>query len=445
MTDLATLDDGALIDALQRAAFAYFAKLADPVNGLVPDTSRKGSPCSIACVGFALSCYPVGVERGWMRRTDAAALTLAALRFFHESPQGDASDDTGHKGFYYHFLDMKTGRRVWDCELSSIDTTLLLAGVLMAAAYFTGSDAAEAEIRDLADRLTRRVDWPWAQDGAPTISQGWRPETGFLQDEWEGFNEALLLFILGLGSPTFPLPPESYGTWTRTYQWESIYGIDTLYAGSLFIHLFPQAWIDFRGVRDAFMREKRCDYFENTRRAIAMQREYCRRNPYGYQAYSADFWGITAGDGPRPEDVADPSPSHGVFGYTGRGVPFGPDDGTISPWAMPATLPYEPAAALSGTRNLLAHHPRAVPRGRFSSGFNPSVAKNGKAWLSDGLYGLDQGLLVLSMENYRSGLPWRLMRSCAVIRDGLERAGFEGGWLAGPPDGGGPHGGGPPC
>ncbi len=257
-------DDDALIDRLQRGAFSYIEKYVNHENGLVADTSRDGSPCSIAVVGFALSCYPIAVENGWMTREAAAALTLTTLRFFEASPQSEQPDATGFKGFYYHFLDMKTGRRVWQCELSLIDTTLLLAGMLTAFSYFDG-DGAEANIRELADALYRRVDWQWAQDGFETVAQGWKPECGFLHYGWEGYNEATILYILGLGSPTHPLAAKSFGGWTMTYQWENLLGSDVLYSGPLFTHLFSHAWIDFRGIRDDFMRRSGGDYFENTK------------------------------------------------------------------------------------------------------------------------------------------------------------------------------------
>jgi hypothetical protein len=235
LPDAITQNDDELLGQLQKAAFNYFVEHADPTTGLVADTSREGSPASIAVVGFALSCYPIGAERGWIARADAATQTLKALRFFWNSPQGPGADATGYKGFYYHFLEMRTGQRVWQCELSPIDTTLLLAGMLTAAAYFTARTAEEAEIRALAEDLYRRIDWRWAQNGRDTVAQGWKPECGFLHSGWHGYSEATILYVLGLASPTFPLPATSFAAWTSTYQWENIYGYDFLYAGPLFI------------------------------------------------------------------------------------------------------------------------------------------------------------------------------------------------------------------
>lgn len=428
MEDLAALSDDPLVTRLQRGAFSYLIDHSNPRNGLVADTSRAGSPCSIAVVGFALSCYPVGVRNGWTSREDAASRTLAALRFFTESTQSDQRDATGYMGFYYHFLDMQTGRRVWQCELSLVDTALLMAGILTAACYFDG-DGPEIEIRALAEALYLRVNWRWAQNGTDTVTQGWKPECGFLHYGWEGYNEATILYVLGLGSPTFPFSPSSYKHWGLTYQWENLTGTDVLYSGPLFTHLFSHAWIDFRGIRDDFMRKKNSDYFENTKAAIAVHREYGERNPYDFKGYCRNFWGITAGDGPSGQDLRLDGRDQRFFGYMSRGVPYGPDDGTIAPWAMLAALPFDSRAALEGTRHLLERYPQVCNQDRFSSGFNPTLVADGKGWLSEGWYGLDQGLLAMMIENHLSGLIWKNFRKSPYVRAGLEMAGFDGGWL----------------
>jgi hypothetical protein len=420
-------EDEALLTALQRAAYEYLVRYRNPGNGLVADTSRPGAPCSIAVVGFALSCWVIACERGWLARTQAAQQTLISLRFLLASRQSDDPQASGYRGFYYHFLDMQSGARVWNCELSLIDTTLLLAGVLTVGRYFDRPH--EAEIRDAAEALYQRVDWCWAQDNAPTLSQGWMPEFGFLHYGWEGYNEALILYVLGLGSPTHALPANSFTSWTLTYQWERLLGFDVLYSGPLFTHLFPHAWLDLRGIRDAFMREKRSDYYHNSCRSIALQREYCERNPRQQLGYGRDLWGISAGDGPNVYGVRAFGTDHRHFGYMARGVPFGPDDGTLCPWAMLATLPFAPEAALAGTRQLLARFPQVCPEQRFVSGFNPGVETERGGWLSEGWYGLDQGLVVMAIENARSGLIWSLLRDSPHVRRGLKRAGFTGGWL----------------
>ena len=421
-------NDDALVERLQRGAFDYLWRYGNPDNGLVADTSRPGSPCSIAVVGFALSSYIIAAERGWLSRAVAAGRTAVTLRFFLESVQAEAPDATGYQGFYYHFLDMRSGRRVWNCELSLIDTALLLAGVLSAAQYFDAPQ--EAPIREDAEALYRRTNWQWAQAHSPTLSQGWMPEFAFLHYDWEGYNESLILYILGLGSPTYPLEPAAFATWQDTYQWERLLGHDVLYSGPLFTHLFPHAWIDFRGIRDAFMREKNCDYFENTCRSIAVQREYCDLNPREFPGYSRDLWGVSAGDGPTGEGTPEFAADKRFFGYMARGVPYGPDDGTLCPWAMAATLPFAPDAALQGTWQLLRSYPHVLREDKLVSGFNLGADSERGGWVSEGWYGLDQGLLVLQLENARTGLLWQLLRGSAHLRRGLRKAGFTGGWLA---------------
>ena len=258
-----------------------------------------------------------------MTRAEAVTLTLAALRFFHNSPQNETPRATGYKGFYYHFLDMRTGERVWQCELSVIDTALLLAGILVAQTYFTGGDSAESEIRELADQIYCRVDWQWAQDEIYTVTQGWKPECGFLHYGWEGYSEALILYALGLGSPTHPLPSGSYDLWTSTYQWENLYGYNHLYAGAA-VHPSVRAYVD-RFTRASRMTScaKRSDYFENTRRATCVQREYAIRNPHEFKNYGRDFWGLTACDGPGSGTVSVNDIPHRLFGYVARSVPYG--------------------------------------------------------------------------------------------------------------------------
>ena len=194
------------LETLQRLTFDYFLKETNPQNGLVPDSTRQGSPCSITPTGFALAAYPVGVERGFITRNEAIKRTLTTLRFFFNSRQSREPDATGYKGFYYHFLDMKTGRRTWDCELSTIDSTFLIAGALTAAEYFNRDVEDEREIRTLADAIYARADWQWAQNRGVTVTHGWRPESGFIKYRWRGYNEALILYVLGLASPTHPLP-----------------------------------------------------------------------------------------------------------------------------------------------------------------------------------------------------------------------------------------------
>jgi len=278
--------------------------------------------------------------------------------------------------------------------------------------------------------LYLRVDWRWSQGGAATIRQGWKPECGCLHYCWDGYNESIILYVLAMGSPTYPLKDNSYEAWTATYQWEHLYGYDYLYAGPLFMHQFSHAWIDFRGIRDRFMREKRCDYFENSRRAIEIQREYARRNPLRFAGYDENCWGLTACDGPSnllPELAGE---RRRLFGYAARGVPYGPDDGTLSGWAALASLPFAPEIALCTVHNMLQRYPEMLTAQRYTTSFNPTLANaDSSAWVSAGHFGLDQGIVVMMIENYRSQLIWRLMRDCPYVRTGLRRAGFRGGWL----------------
>jgi len=290
-----------LLDGLQADAFKYFLHEVNPANGLVVDCTKKNFPSSIAATGLALSAYPLGVERGFLSRGKAVERILTTLRFFANSEQSQSPEATGYKGFYYHFLDMKTGRRTWDCELSTVDSAFLVAGMLAAAVYFDRETQKEEEIRTLADGLYRRVDWHWATNRAKTLTHGWKPKTGFLRYRWKQYDEALLLYVLGLGSPTFPLPPESYRALSSRYKWKKIYGYEYLYASPLFTHQFSHIWLDLREIQDEFMRKHDLDYFENSRRATYVQQEYARRNPKEWKGYSEVCWGLTACEGPGPK------------------------------------------------------------------------------------------------------------------------------------------------
>ena len=421
------------LEKLQHQSFNYFLYEANAANGLVIDKTAPDWPASIAAIGLALAAYPVGVERGYVSRAAAVERTLTTLRFFWNSPQGPEPDATGYKGFYYHFLDMQTGRRTSQCELSTVDSTFLLAGALTAGLYFAADTSDEREIRSLADALYRRADWQWAQNGGSTVTHGWTPENGFLQYRWEGYDEAMLLYVLGLGSPTHPLPETSYSAWCSTYKWERIYGHEYLYAGPLFTHQLSHIWIDFRGIQDAFMRDKGIDYFENSRRATYVQQQYAIDNPLKFESYARDCWGISSSEGPGPTTMRLNGIERQFFDYVGRGVPYGPDDGTIAPWAVVASLPFAPEIALP-MLGWCIHDAKLTetnPYG-FKASFNatfPANAGNRDAWVSPWHFGINQGPIVLMIENHRTGFVWRLMRECPFLASGLRRAGFAGGWL----------------
>ena len=421
------------LETLQRESFSYFVHETNPDNGLVIDKTAPDWPASIAAIGFALAAYAAGTERGFMSRAAAVQRTLSTLRFFWNSRQGLEPDATGYQGFYYHFLYMRTGRRAWQCELSTVDSAFLLAGMLTARSYFDADSTEEQEIRTLADALYRRANWQWAQNHGATLTHGWTPEGGFLPYRWEGYDEALLLYVLALGSPTYPLPSSSYDAWSSTYRWQHCFGYDYLYAGSLFTHQLSHIWIDFRGIQDVFMRAKGTDYFENSRRATYVQQQYAIGNPLKFNGYGSDCWGITASDGPGPDTIKVDGVERRFFGYLARAVPDGPDDGTIAPWAVVASLPFAPEIVLPAIDHFI-HGLKLKefnPYG-FKATFNatyPGKTASACGWVSPWHYGLNQGPIVLMIENYRSGLFWRLTRNCSYIRSGLGRAGFTGGWL----------------
>jgi hypothetical protein len=304
--------------------------------------------------------------------------------------------------------------------------------MLAAAAYFDGDNSDERELRELAENLYARADWQWAQHGAATVTMGWKPETGFLPHRWKGYDEALILYILGLGAPVHPLPESSYAAWTETYEWKEIYGYEFLYAGPFFTHQLSHVWIDFRNIRDEFMRTRECDYFENSRRATYIQQQYAIRNPRGFKAYDHLCWGLTASDGPGPARRKINGNEIRFYDYIARGVPYGPDDGTLAPWAVVASLPFAPEIVLPAVHHFIDQLllKKENPYG-FTATFNPTFDVHGtqSGWVSPWHFGLNQGPIVMMIENYRTDMIWELMRRCPHIRTGLKRAGFTGGWL----------------
>ncbi|APO76430.1 glycoamylase family protein [Rhizobium etli 8C-3] len=417
---------------LQFSTLLYYLHCTNPDNGLVRDKTEPNAPASIAAIGMALATIPVVVERGVLIRQFAAKITRNRLRYLMACPQGPEPDSSGYKGFFYHFLNIETGRRVWQCELSTIDSAFLFAGALTAATYFDGDTADEVEIRQLAMALYERADWNWARDGGPTLTHGWRPESGFIPYRWRGYDEGLLLYIIGLGSPTHPLPPECYAAYTETYEWRNIYGRELLYSGPLFTHQLSHMWIDFRGIRDAFMRHHDTDYFENSRHATYVQREYAIRNPMDFAGYGELCWGFTACDGPGWGKRTIAGVDREFFDYIARGAPFGPDDGTVAPWVVVASLPFAPEIVVPTVRNFARMNLGMTRLYGFKPSFNQMYAvENNQAgwWVSPYHFGIDQGPVVLMIENYRTGLLWNIMRKCKPIVTGLRRAGFSGGWL----------------
>jgi hypothetical protein len=423
-----------LID-LQRETFDFFIKQTDPHTGLVADKTQPGSASSIAVVGMAVTCYIVGLERKFISRDEVIKRILKMLRFFYSSHQGTEKDATGYKGFYYHFLDMHTGKRGCNSELSTIDTTFLVAGFLSAAAYFTADNDEESEIRRLADLLYRRVDWQWALNGKDTITHGWTPEGGFIPYRWDsGYNEAHLMYVLALAAPEHPIPASGYRIWTDSFEIKKIYGIEYIYAGPLFIHQFSHMWIDFREIADDFNRKTGISYFENSKRATHVHRHYAIENPHGFSHYGENTWGITASDGPGNKEVLINEVPRVFYDYIARGAPFGPDDGTVAPWAVVASLPFAPDIVIDATHHAierlnLKHH-RIYG---FDASFNPTYPvhdDNTNGWVSPYRYGLNQGPIIIMIENYLSGLVWTIMKKCPYIISGLQKAGFTGGWVS---------------
>jgi hypothetical protein len=436
----------AFLDTLEQRTFLFFWERTDPATGLTPDRWPTPSFSSIAAVGFALTAYPVGIERGYVTRAAAAERTLATLRWFWEAPQGpDPAGVTGYQGFFYHFLDMRTGERFETVELSTIDTTLLLGGVLFCREYFDGSDATETAIRAYADSLYLRVDWRWAaQRAPPLVSMGWRPEQGWIQHDWRGYNEAMLLYVLALGSPTFALEPAAWTEWTRTYQWGRYQGGEPHVGfAPLFGHQYSHVWIDFRGIQDAYMRERGIDYFENSRRATLAQQAYAVANPMGWEGYGADLWGLTAADGPIGATLAVNGTPRQFFTYAARGASFTEvrDDGTLVPTAAGGSIPFAPEITIPTLHAMRRRYGEWLfGQYGFLDSFNPTfqwtdvTVRHGRVvpgvgWFDGDYLGIDQGPILAMLANYRDDLVWKYMRRSPYLVTGLRRAGFRGGWL----------------
>lgn len=437
----------AFLDTLQERTFGYFWETANPRNGLVPDRWPTPSFSSVAAVGFGLTAYPVGVERGYITREQAAERTLNTLRFFWNAPQGpQPTGVTGYRGFFYHFLDMQTGHRFENVELSTIDTGLFLMGALAAQEYFDGDDPREREIRALADSLYRRVEWDWMQLPSGIISMGWKPDEGRFDFGYQGYNEAMLLYLLALGSPTHPIDARAWPAFTRTYRWGEFHGQEHVNFAPLFGHQYSHVWIDFRGIQDAYMREKGIDYFENSRRATLSQQAYAIANPGGWEGYSGEIWGLTASDGPIDTTLVIDGRPRTFHTYWARGAALGEvnDDGTLVPTAVGGSIPFAPEVTiptLMAMRESYGDH--LFQRYGFLDAFNPTLDFEpgsrlqhgrivpGVGWFDGDYLGIDQGPIVLMAENYRSRLIWELMKTNPYIVRGLCRAGFADGWLEG--------------
>jgi hypothetical protein len=399
--------DDEFLDYVQQASFDYFWYLGNPGNGLVPDRTAPGSACSIAAVGFGLSAIAVGIDHGWITRTQGVDRVLTTLNTFLQGPQGPSARGTiGYKGWFYHFLDINTGLRA-GAELSSIDTVLLLAGILDAKEFFNGNSAEEGAVRTAAEAILNRVDWTWMRRGSNVVSMGWYPESGFIRSDWVGYNEAMILCCLGLGATANPLPPTAWDAWTSGYTWTNCYGLSFVPFPPLFGHQYSHCWIDFRHIADSYMRLHNSSYFENSRRATLAQRSYCIADPKGHRGYSGMVWGLTSCDGPP--------------GYSAHGAPPAQeDDGTIAPTAVGGSIAFTPEYSVPTLRYFYdTYRPRIWTAYGFRDAFNL-----GAQWFASDELGIDQGPIVLMIENYRTQRVWRRFMQSEIVQRGLQRAGF---------------------
>lgn len=404
--------DDAFLDYLQEANFDYFWYAANPANGLIPDRSTTGSACSIASVGFGLTAIGIAVDHGWITRDQGAARVLTTLNTFWNGPQGtNATGVIGYNGWFYHFLDMNAATRSGSSELSSIDTVLLLGGVLYVKQYFNGTNATETSIRTLAGSIFNRVNWLWMSPDIPStygLRMGWLPDTGFSTfGDWVGYDEGMLIYLLGMGAATNPLPAACWNYWTSRYSWATYYGESFVTFPPLFGHEYSHCWVDFRHVGDAYMNARNSTYFENSHRAALAQQAYCAANPLGWAGYSSINWGLTASD--------DPS------GYAAHGAPPAENDnGTIAFTAPGGALAFAPEIALPTMENFYNHgRPKFWTQYGFIDAFNLSMA-----WYDNAELGLDQGPIVIMAENYRNQNVWRLFMQNPEIQAGLRQAGF---------------------
>ena len=353
----------ASLNEIQEKAFRYFEEQHNPYNGLVRDSApnRPGgvsnAPASITGVGFALTVYPVAVERGWMSRASAHALTVRTLEFFlQNAPQ--------HEGFFYHFLNFETGERVSRSELSPIDTALFLAGALFAAEYYD-----DAEIRDLVQKIYERVDFPWMLNKGKTFALAWSPETGFSKARWDHFDESLLLYALAIGSPAHPVPVESWREILRPVGSYRDYRM--IQMPPLFTHQYPHVWLDLRGQNDGF-----ADYFQNSVNASRANRAFCIDQSSKFAGYGPNLWGLSASDGPAGYRAYGAPPGWAVF-----------HDGTVAPAACGSSIVFTPEESIACLENIRTYYSDAMwgPYG-FSDAMNV-----GKQWFSDKVLVIDQG------------------------------------------------------
>lgn len=429
-----SLGEKVFFDSLSKKTFNYFWELAEPENGQIPDRWPNQTFSSIAATGFGITSYIVGIDKGYITRKMAAERILKTLTFLQNTPKGnDAMGVSGYKGFFYHFLARVTGVRFKTVELSTIDTGLLMAGILCSMSYFDKDDTTEEKIRDIAEKLYLEVDWTWAMNNQKTMSMGWHPETGFIKNTWNGYNEAMILYILAIGSPTHSIPSNSWNEWVSTYSWKKHLGYEYANFGPMFGHQYSQMFIDFKGIQDSFMLTKGIDYFENSKRATLANRKYCILNPGAFTGYSKNLWGLTACDGPGNENNADNNIR--FMNYSARGCGYGylVDDGTIAPTAVGGSVVFLPDICKETMYQIYKNYGDLIyKKYGFVDAFNLSfVNKDGtKNWVDPDYLGIDQGPILIQLSNLQNGLIVNTMKKNKYIIAGLKKANFKGGWLS---------------
>jgi hypothetical protein len=407
----ASSPDEDFLDKLQYDSILYFVKESNPANGLIKDSSRPGSPCSVAAVGFGLTAICIGESRGWIAKDDAYYLVLKILKTFRNTVPNE-------KGFFYHFLDMRTGHRAWNSEVSSIDTALFLAGALFAGEYFKGT---EAEV--LAREIYERVDWPWMLNGKSVLCMGWKPEEGFLPYYWDSYSEAMILYALAIGSGTHPIPAECWSEWKRPVDSYKDYKLIYCTTGSIFTYQYSHAWIDFRELTDrsGLLSQAGAEtvdrysyspglsvginYYDNSVSAVKANRQFCIDNSDAYKTYGENSWGLSACLGPD--------------GYRGYGAKPGTafNDGTIPPSGIAGSLPFYPVASMNGLKRLYVDHKDFLyGKYGFKDAFN--LDKN---WWAEEYLGIDVGITVLMIENYRSSLVWNRFMSISAVKNWISK------------------------
>jgi hypothetical protein len=426
----------AFTEDLKKRTFNYFWKVVDTTTWQNDDRFPTRQFTSIAATGFALPAYIIGVANGYITRDEAAGRVLNVLDWLWKSEQGPEYENrTGYRGLFYHFLNYKTGTRYKTVELSTIDTGLLMAGILTCQSWFDQNAETEQRIRQLADSLFLRVEWDWAMNGQESMSMGWLPEKGFLTSAWTGYNEAMILILMAMGSPTHPINGNAWKTWCKTYRWDDYYGQEHINFSPLFGHQYSHMFVDFRGIQDEYLRVRGIDYFENARRATLSNREYCIDNPKGYTGYSARLWGLTACDGPSDESriINGRKVQFRQYGARGASSLYVMDDGTIAPTAAGGSIPYEPEICITSLYEMKKRFgDQLYQEYGFKDAFNLTYTFDPEqpgGWFDKDYIGIDQGPIIIQLENYETELIWETLKKNPYIVNGLLKAGFTGGWL----------------